>query len=341
MITDRAQFFGRAAQIDDVFNRLNGTQPGSSNIVGPRRVGRSSFLWQIKTLAPERLIAPGQFVFAYIDLQREEIASPDLFRGYAMRALNGDAIANKLHPLDADSFSGRLTHLRNRGIHPVLLLDEFEVLIESDRKFPESFFSGLRALLNAHQLLCVIATQKPFGDYKLTHPVVSTLHGICLPIQPVFGALSEVEAHAMLAQPHEYPFTTAQIGMTLHYSSRHPLHLTVFADRLYQQRQHAGAQWTAADDKAVIAAYQADKTAITAAPMPKPTLSQRFVTAIGTVITWVEAHPKVVGGIVAVVVVAMLLISGVITLDQLVNATRDRIVGAPTPVGNPQPTATP
>jgi hypothetical protein len=82
VVTDPDRFFGRGAVLEDLCTRLRNMQ--STSIVGLRRIGKSSLLYQLAHTLPDRL---GQnYVPIYIDLQDARYRTvADLVKTVAMR----------------------------------------------------------------------------------------------------------------------------------------------------------------------------------------------------------------------------------------------------------------
>lgn len=66
MVTDPADFIGRAEQREEICTRLDKME--SASIVGERRIGKSSLLYQL-ALTGARRIEDGQYRFFYLDMQ--------------------------------------------------------------------------------------------------------------------------------------------------------------------------------------------------------------------------------------------------------------------------------
>ncbi len=242
MIVDPRYFFGRGEQLDRVFEKLNARQPQSCNVLGEHRIGRSSFLYRVKTIAPEKLNRPASFLLAYLDLQLSGFATPDGFRCEVLNEL-GCRTSNLSKPVEATQFETELAKFNNKGITPVLLLDEFEGLLKPDRKYDANFFDGLRALASKNSLVYVIATQKPLKDIEKTTPNLSKLYTVC-DNRVKLDNLKPDEAQALLSQSSEFPLNQAQIDLALDWAGEpHPLKLNLAANAIYAQLALNNSGW--------------------------------------------------------------------------------------------------
>ena len=326
-IEDSRYFFGRAAVLDAIFDRLNGVQLGSVNVVGERRIGRSSLLWHVKTIAPQRL--PDAFCVGYLDLQSEVIDSPDAFRSHALHEWGaGAAEDSRLSPVPADVFESRLLDLRAQGLKLVVLLDEFESIVETSKAFSDTFFDGLRSLCNRNLLACVFVTRTPLSAYKTSHPAVSTLHGLCIKVD--LGDFTEDEARTLLSQKTDHTFTPAQIQLARRWAGCHPLKLNLAANRIYEQRAHGQGVWSGEHEAAAEKKYRDDVAHIFAeqpAGAKVKTIGGSVWSGWKRFADWLESH-KVAASLLGIALAALLLLLlGWLTLPQLVAILRDRLIG--------------
>lgn len=340
MIVDPRYFFGRGEQLDLVFEKLNARQPQSCNVLGEHRIGRSSFLYRVKTIAPERLTNPNAFVFAYLDLQADNFVAPDGFRREALKQLGVEGLPAKL--IDASQFDDHLTKLRAQtGKTPVLLLDEFESLLEPARKFDANFFDGLRSRASSGALVYIIATQKPLRDIERTTTQLSKLYTVC-DTRVQLGNLTQDEARVLLSQPSDYPLNQEQVDLALIWAEEpHPLKLNLAAHEIYARLAANKGGWGADSANAAKEAYIERRDGILKAQKRD---SERFPRSWGA---WFSAHlwdQKVVKASLTAVFLFLLGLFilhflGVINLEQARLAVLQK-VGVP-PLPSPNPVLTP
>jgi DNA-binding winged helix-turn-helix (wHTH) protein len=154
-IREPHNFFGREEQLRTIFGRLS--QGGSTSLVGQRRSGKTSILYQLITEAAQvaQGFDPDGFVFVYLDPQLG-ILEPLEFYGELIETL-ARQVPSLAHERGS-AVSRRRALSVIRQLQPrrlVLLIDEFERLIGNDN-FPMDFFSFLRGL--SQDYVCLVTT---------------------------------------------------------------------------------------------------------------------------------------------------------------------------------------
>ncbi len=341
MILDRRYFFGRTKQLDAIFDRLNGIQAGSVNLVGDRRIGRSSLLWHVKIIASERLVNPNAFCFLYLDLQDEAMRSPADFRRAVLKGLGRPCAQREVSP---SVFDDELASLRANGVRPVLLLDEFESLCETGNSFGEDFFDGARKRANAGEITFVIATQRPLHELELTTPKLSNLHGICNMVP--LGNLTDSEANSLLTQPTEYPFTKVQVELARSMAGTHPLRLNLAADAIYDQLEVGKGGWGKSAARVARVEYRKKEQYIFVTGGSITSARHGISRALRWCLNWMDDRElrRVVAGIViaggvSICLFATLLVLGWVSLEQVRDSVVQRTIGTYTPA--PARTASP
>lgn len=162
-VRDPDYFFGREAETEQAAHLLLVSQ--SVSIVGPRRIGKTSFLYHLLS-EPVRssfgLTGPGHILAL---LSAEGLAAATVSEVYAalLEALTEALPAAERPPAAAPDYHGldqTLKTLCARGCRLALLIDEFEALAGNPALDP-SFFSGLRGLATRYTLSFVVASQRP------------------------------------------------------------------------------------------------------------------------------------------------------------------------------------
>ncbi|OQB26198.1 MAG: Sensory transduction protein regX3 [Chloroflexi bacterium ADurb.Bin180] len=162
-VRDPDYFFGREAETEQVAHLLLVSQ--SVSIVGPRRIGKTSFLYHLLS-EPVRssfgLTAPGHILAL---LSAEGLAAATVSEVYAafLETLAEALPAAERPPAATPDYHGldqTLKTLCARGCRLALLIDEFEALAGNPALDP-SFFSGLRGLATRYTLSFVVASQRP------------------------------------------------------------------------------------------------------------------------------------------------------------------------------------
>jgi hypothetical protein len=242
--------FGRAAAFQFIVGEL--TKFSSVNIVGERRMGKTSLLNHLKQYVPE---SAEPLVLARLDLQ-DEISNASRFYGSALRELlnnvpnqqrlEGHELArfrerlNRKPEAEYDEFRYILRQLRHGEglrVRPVLVLDEFERLLEpaTPDAFPfPSFFNGLRAHITDELLAMVVASRRSlatyFSDPSRPNSLTSTFPNYLTPF--TLQALERDAADGLLLQQNF--LTLSEAAEAWHWAGGHPCHLQVAGQAYYQ-----------------------------------------------------------------------------------------------------------
>jgi len=232
MIREARYFVGRKAELDAVFAALQHLprQAQHVNIVGPRRVGKSSLLWRVKQLLPARIPARGLY------LSGQGLKDPDHFYLLLTRELQVPAQA----PLPI-TVEQTLKDAYRQGRIVVLLLDELGALL--DHGFPRDFFDGLRAWMDASLLAVVVATKAPVADLVRERGLSSPFFNLFThPVE--LGPLPADEAEELLerARTCDRPFTAAELAWMKRWArwrnGYHPAKLQLAGYHLYEAKAH-------------------------------------------------------------------------------------------------------
>jgi hypothetical protein len=167
------RFIGRERETRVLLDLLAGLAPGSTAVSGEAQVGKTSLLHYISSpeVAKEWRLSPEKCMFIFVDSQTITPFSPMGFWHYVLKSL----AARKTHEpryidglLQSDDVGGfELGEFFDRvardGKLVVLLLDEFEHIVEHVNPDDPQFLLLLRALINrpAHGLALVLASRKP------------------------------------------------------------------------------------------------------------------------------------------------------------------------------------
>ena len=251
-IEDPRLFVGRREELDFIHSRMIGAQPISVNIYGERRIGKSSLLFHFfQTCAEDTK----RYVIAYVSLHDSKCATQAGFYAACAEALlarpavSSDpdlAAPLRAQPMDAAAFGSAVRAWKQRGVLPVLCLDEFEALMERAGQFDDDFFNHLRALMDESALMLVIASFEPLHvyqeQYKLTSRFFNLGHVRCL------GDLKKDEAEALVRLPAStVPGAQAALNdeeqrLALRWAGRQPCLLQLACSTLCQAR-HANRDY--------------------------------------------------------------------------------------------------
>ncbi len=231
LVAERAMFFGRDEELKRLRERLS--KGDSTAVVGLRRIGKSSLLYQLAARAdalPEGVVA------LYLDLQDAAHHAPLGLLAAALRGL--DEKLNGRYgfapPAGLAGFAAAVRQMAADGCRPVLCLDEVEELTTRPA-FDDDFFEALRALGNARALAFVTASGESL-DVLLRHGGrTSPFYNLFINLD--LAGISDDGARALLRQPFlaagRQPLPTEYIDDVLALAGRHPFYLQMAAYHLF------------------------------------------------------------------------------------------------------------
>lgn len=229
----------------------------SVNLVGERRMGKTSFLNHLLD-NPARRPPTGSppLLLARLDLQDDSISDARRFYGQALRALlaqtaGWDGLRQRLAQqaeAEADEFYAWLAECQAQGAgRPVLIVDEFERLLEPDLRggFPlPQFYDGLRAAITAQRLALLVASRLPLAEHfqRLPAGLTSTFPNY-LPPQ-FLRELQAADADRLLLQGNAAGIGIAEAQAAKHWATGHPCRLQCAGQAwLEAKRFHHDADW--------------------------------------------------------------------------------------------------
>lgn len=246
-ISDPARFFGRRAEVEQVYTRLLNAEFESSSIVGERRTGKTSLLNYIAhpSTAGAHGLDPDIYLFVYADLQMvDQRTTPTRFWSrilrHIARKLKNDELetdfklAYEQEEIDNYTLDDLFYLTDEQGLHFVLLLDEFENVTENTN-FGTDFFYGLRALAIHHNLALITASRQE---------LITLCHSDAVRASPFFNifaninlsAFDEGEAGSLLRQSltgSDVRFSPAELTLLFDLAGRHPYFVQVSAHFLF------------------------------------------------------------------------------------------------------------
>ena len=237
-ITTAADFFDREPEQRTLRAYLHGRQ--NCQIVGPRRIGKTSLLRQVERAAAGW---DEQTVVAYLDLQDPRCYTLSGWLSQAAKQCHWSTPAATL----AD-FAECVEAALAQGVRPVLCLDEFEELTTRRTEFTRDFFMTLRAC--AQQGLSIVtASQRPLSELTdrgdPTSPFYNTFPLLHLsPFRP-----ADAQDFANLHRPGTPAFTLGEKTAILDFAKGHPLALQVACFHALEAKQN-GDSLTAVMQKA-------------------------------------------------------------------------------------------
>jgi hypothetical protein len=341
-VTDPARFVGRHAELRRIFSLLETAHTGqlqSVSIVGPRRIGRSSLLYHVTQVYPDRLNHPHDYLFTYIDLQSGACSTLDGLLATILRELLGGvslrsdtAEGQKLRQLrragavDLVAFQQGLELIgRPPGLNRrlVVCLDEFERLVQDPGTFPLDLYHAWRSLVNDDLVAFITVSQTPLAQLSAQEQLTSPFFNIftSLPL----GELTPGEADELVGwgRTCDRPFSDDECRRLRELAGCHPYCLQVAGSLLYQAR----AGGSAVDWKALERAYHQQVDPVV--PQP-PSRRWRILRRVGQALRWLVLSPRYLGRLarrvkpfweeakdwlagVVIIVVVVLIVLGIIT----------------------------
>jgi hypothetical protein len=231
MIQSEGRFFGRQDELSFCLERLRMMQ--SVSVVGERRIGKSSLLYRLAQIIPERLEVKSVY---YVDLQA--IPDADSFWPAVLEQINSKGETRR-------DFVQALQRQKT-----ILCLDEFDRTAESQR-FGADFFNTLRSMANQGHLAMVTATQRPLN--ALVQPdLTSSFFNLFVrrDLEPFSqedqaavrdGVLRISQDSGVALSPDEIERAWARTG-------GHPWKLAVYLSHLWDAKQAGRPDWSKVEE---------------------------------------------------------------------------------------------
>jgi hypothetical protein len=226
-ITDPDAFFNREREQNRIQNHLqNG---GNCQIVGERRIGKTSLLRQVERMASRWNKTA---VVAFLDLMDARFSTRSGWLKDVGRQFGWSPT-----PTNLVEFSERVDDMLKERHRPVLCMDEFEALTLEPDEFPLRFFSTLRAC-SGRGLSLVTTSQTWLNELTKQHPHISPLYNVLPRLS--LGRFSNEDAadFVTVSRPGVPPFTPEEKEEILKFASGHPLSLQVACFHVLEAKQN-------------------------------------------------------------------------------------------------------
>ena len=173
-------FFGRGQEVTSVLSLIKNNQ--SVSIVGPRRIGKTSFLLHIShpEVMARQGLSPDKHIFVFIDCGGLNTLDPSGFYRLILEETEDqfldqglDIELNIPDTLTYRQFERTLRRLSRQGFKLIYLLDEFELMSEN-HNLDADFFSGLRGLTARHNVCYVTASQSHLLELSYAEGVLGS-----------------------------------------------------------------------------------------------------------------------------------------------------------------------
>jgi DNA-binding NarL/FixJ family response regulator/putative methionine-R-sulfoxide reductase with GAF domain len=246
-VRDQGLFIDRAEEMEQVLRQLEGN--GSVSIIGPRAIGKTSFLFALA----KKLEVRSDFLCIYTDMQG--LQSEQHFFRSVLRALWEHGVRPNLMEIERidpiEELGNTLSAAIRQGKRVILLLDEFEAVTRwgEGHEFGYPLSDSLRAWANTGYISLVVASTKPLSEFErstLTSPLFNSLYIIEL-------AEFTQEATRTLATLHgTVPFNEDEVAFISDLSRGNPLFIQLLASMLIESKNaHKGK----ADLEAIVARF--------------------------------------------------------------------------------------
>ncbi len=233
-------FFDREHELQEIAAFIRGNQ--SVSIVGPRKIGKTSLLFQL--LRPETwqsLSLGDQILFVYLDCEvLGDLEINDIFGEFA-NEMEATLEERSLEPeptlecvIQKPSrmlWERALRRLNQRGLRVVIILDEFERL-STNQNLDVNFFNALRSAAGRYQLAFLTASAHPLIQLTYSERSQDILSSPFFNIfAPLFlGLFSEGSARELIQAPAQQagaPFLDNLTKFIYQLVGGHPLALQV------------------------------------------------------------------------------------------------------------------
>ena len=205
MIRNADDFIGREAEIEKVFSRVGATHPQSVSVIGERRIGKSSLLYQLyqSEVREEHLLDVDSYTFVFIDLHGLMGITVDeflqLFVEEVGLAAEIDSEENGAAGSGYMAVRRLLPRLERAGKKLVVLWDEFEAITRNEN-FAEDFFSFFRSVANRFDVAYVTTSTRELQELCHTEEIaVSPFFNIFTNLY--LGAFTPEETRELIRGP--------------------------------------------------------------------------------------------------------------------------------------------
>ena len=249
-ITDPRSFVGRQGELSAITSWVTSDRPVSVNVVGRRRIGKSSLLYHFFQTYEQRVPEPKRYVGTYLSLQDARCQEEDGFYQAVARQLwhslavqRNPALIEPLRvkPFNRFAFSAAMGQYKRLGVMPVLCLDEFGPLFRYPEEFDNGFFDNLRSLIESRVLMLVVASHRRLDFYQRRHKLTSAFFKLWQVL--TLNELTEKEAEELVNLPASTVPGAAEAlnqqeqHLVRKLGGRHPYLLQLAGSLVYEARQ--------------------------------------------------------------------------------------------------------
>jgi hypothetical protein len=231
-IRDSAHFFGRIETLDYLYSEI--TECRCVSVIGSRRLGKSSLLCCLSLAEKQQEFAHTynleKHLFVFVDLEAflsrtveeffAKICSQLIAQGKDRLSLSIEEVVN-----GEERFWKLLEQIQDQDFHPVLLLDNFQ-MITRNTEFDLKFFAFMRAQANMGLVSYITASTITLDKCYPAYAEGSPFFNIFITHQ--LGPLTEAEACQLITQPASkagVSFSEEEVKQILTWAGRHPFFL--------------------------------------------------------------------------------------------------------------------
>ena len=337
-ITDPRLFVGRVDELRRLTTFMEGVQPISVNVVGERRIGKSSLLYHFFQTWEQRVTASHRYVVMYLSLQEADAQTEaGLYAALARRLLSRPVIQERAalvaalnrQPLTRADFAAALRQVHATDLLPVFCLDEFEALFRYPRHFDDGFYDALRALMDDNVVLLMLVSHQPLQVYRRQHKFTSSFFNLGHSLE--LGEFTESEATDLVRLPAS-TVRGAPAALSLEeqrlaraWGGRHPCLLQLAAGALCQARQEGhDAAWAKARFQTEARriphnGYNLWRRLFWNGPVRLGRLAQKLGLALDELAAWMIG--------MAILLILLLALTGILTQTQVLELLRGLLGG--------------
>lgn len=243
IVHEPEMFFGRTDLLKRVYETVVNRQ--SVSIVGPRGIGKSSFLWYTSLLEVQAQFPfdLSRHFFVFLDL-REYLrrTSEDFFHKVSKAIISEGKKRGLVLYSDGkgeDEFSSILDQIEEQEFFPVLLLDAFDKVTLNEHFDPE-FFEYLRAHASMGLVAYVTASIAPL--YEVCHRGIAGSPFFNIFYTYRLGALLPEEARELITIPAKQAgilLSNTEMTLVLKWAGYHPYFIQRICYLFWEQKQNA------------------------------------------------------------------------------------------------------
>lgn len=174
------RFYGRRSARSDIKNRIGAKTAQSINIVGLRRMGKTSLLRYVQKRVDEFCLPEQKPLVVSLDFQDRRFHTPEGITEGLRRGIQrqyGKALWERDDNKDAYAVEDGLMELRDQGYRLIVMIDEFEGIAKRLEVF-QDWGEDWRAKANAGLLTLVMATKRPLNEIYEPLQMTSPFHNI-------------------------------------------------------------------------------------------------------------------------------------------------------------------